>query len=615
MSARYSFEFRPAPESTPWRPLDSALAQWVRAHGGSGLLARTAAWASFAFGSGDTALPLSGDDAGRHGMAPLSADDIAALRMQILVGDAAEILQDAAVTPFVLDAKDRFYLRRNYADEVAVARLINARRNAYVEPAADPGASAALFHDEPTVGAQRQRDAVSAVLGRRLFVLTGGPGTGKTTTVLRMLLMLQRDAGKALSIQVAAPTGNAAQRLLQSLRKGKKDLLEHLVTPLPADLQPLLDAIPDADAQTLHRLLGFDPHRQVFRRGRLEPIAADIVVVDEASMVDLSMLRALLEATPTDATLILVGDADQLTSVAAGSALMDLVAVMEGENAADIVRLEHSFRAQRHLVPINQAVRVGDAAALDAALAAAGHDAVRRACATRRDLAIEIQRWTHALATLELRPTLPALPDIDTGADPVNSADLTIAAQRVAIALTALHALTQRQLLCALRENDFGALRVNDAIERGLKRAWKVPVDQAWYPGRAVMIVRNDYAADLFNGDVGVCLADSKGDQRVWFETSTADGGASARSVSTASLSVHEGAFAITIHKSQGSEYARAAVLLPADAENRILSRQLLYTGLSRAKQYIELWGTEAALLAAVANPVRRSGGLADRLT
>jgi exodeoxyribonuclease V alpha subunit len=609
MSARYTFDSRPAPESTPWRPLDSALAQWVRAHGGSGLLARVAAWASFAFGSGDTALPLSGDDAGRHGMAPLSADDIAALRMQTLVGDEAEMVQGAVVTPFVLDALDRFYLRRNYADEVAVARLINARRSAYREPAADPGAIAALFHDEPTVDAQRQRDAVSAVLGRTLFVLTGGPGTGKTTTVLRMLLMLQRQAGKALSIQVAAPTGKAAQRLVQSLRKGKKDLLEHLVAPLPADWQQLLDAIPDADVLTLHRLLGFDPHRQVFRRGRFDPIAADIVVVDEASMVDLSMLRALLEATPADATLILVGDADQLTSVAAGSALMDLVAVMEGENAADIVRLEHSFRAQRHLVPINQAVRVGDAAALGAAWAAAGHDAVRRECATRRDLAIEIQRWTSALARLELRPTLPALLDTDNA-----SAGSTIAAQRVAIALAALHALTRRQLLCALRENDFGALRVNDAIERGLKRAWHVPVDQVWYPGRAVMIVRNDYAAGLFNGDAGVCLADGKGDQRVWFETTTADGVASARSVSTGSLPVHEGAFAITIHKSQGSEYVRAAVLLPADAENRILSRQLLYTGLSRAKQHIELWSTEASLLAAVANPVRRSGGLADRL-
>jgi exodeoxyribonuclease V alpha subunit len=547
-------------------------------------------------------------------MAPLSADDIAALRMQTLVGDETEGAQGAVVTPFVLDAKDRFYLRGNYADEVAVARLIKARRSAYREPAADPGAIAALFHDEPAVDAQLQRDAVSAVLERTLFVLTGGPGTGKTTTVLRMLLMLQRQAGKTLSIQAAAPTGKAAQRLVQSLRKGKKDLLEHPVAPLSADWRELLDAIPDSDVLTLHRLLGFDPHRQVFRRGRFDPIAADIVVVDEASMVDLSMLRALLEATPADATLILVGDADQLTSVAAGSALMDLVAVMEGENAADIVRLEHSFRAQRHLVPINQAVRVGDAAALGAAWAAAGHDAVRRECATRRDLAIEIQRWTSALARLELRPTLPALPDIDTGTDHVSSADSTIAAQRVAIALAALHALTRRQLLCALRENDFGALRVNDAIERGLKRAWHVPVDQVWYPGRAVMIVRNDYAAGLFNGDVGVCLADEKGDQRVWFETTTADGVASARSVSTGSLPVHEGAFAITIHKSQGSEYVRAAVLLPADAENRILSRQLLYTGLSRAKQHIELWSTEASLLAAVANPVRRSGGLADRL-
>ena len=589
-----------------WRPLDRALAHWVRAHGGSAKLASVAAWASAADGMGDSALPLLGDTAGRHGMTPLTGAAVSALRADALVGDG----ESPQPTPFVLDADGRFALWRNHAHEVRIAAQVRARR----ATAQVPGAGTlvddleTLFHGDRATAVQRQRDAVAAVIGRRLFVLTGGPGTGKTTTVLRMLLMLQRQRTEPLLIQVAAPTGKAAQRLLQSLREGKKKLLE--AGALPVGWQPLLARIPDSEALTAHRLLGFDPRRNVFTRGSARPLAGDIVVIDEASMVDLGMLRALLDSVRADATLILVGDADQLTSVATGSVLMDVVGAMESQRAPELVRLEHSFRAELHLVPINDAVRTGQSDAFASAFAAAGTHARRESIDTPARLQRQLDRWATELSDLPIRPTLIAAP-----ADADVAERERIEQHNAAAAIAALHALTRQQLLCALREDTFGALGVNRGIEQRLRQHWGIPADQSWYPGRAVMITRNDYAARLFNGDIGIALGDDAGGLHVWFETTLADGRVAARALATGTLPPHDGAFAITIHKSQGSEYLRAAVLLPPDAAHRILSRQLLYTGLSRARRDVELWATDAAITAALAHPIVRVGGLSARLS
>lgn len=591
-----------------WRPLDRAVAQWVHVHGGSAQLAEVAGWASYADGLGDAALPLLGADAGRHGMTPPSADDVAALRGQALVSDGSRR------APFVLDAEGRFAFWRNHAHESAIALHVAQRRRAAV-----PVAAAALAADLDTLfahddaAAQRQRDAVAAAVGRRLFVLTGGPGTGKTTTVLRLLLMLQRHASAAPVIQLAAPTGKAAQRLLQSLRAGKAALRSG-ADALAKDWQPLLDRIPEQAALTLHRLLGYEPRRNRFTRGRARPIAADIVIVDEASMLDLAMLRSLLDAVRDDATLILLGDADQLTSVAAGSVLMDLVAALEREQAPELVRLQHSFRAQRELARLNEAVREGDVAAFAAAMAAAAPRAVQRPVSDAAALRAFAQDWAAALATLPLRPQLPSRDGGDaaaaTSAVPYQGSLFAPAVREPEqIAREALRSLGQRQLLCALREDMFGALAVNALIEVELRRLWQVDAESPWYPGRAVLITQNDYGQQLFNGDVGLCLADAEGRLRVWF-----DADAGARALAPESLPAHEGAFAITVHKSQGSEYAHVAVLLPPDPEHRILSRQLLYTGISRARERLDLCASTDVVAASLARPIRRAGGLAAKL-
>jgi exodeoxyribonuclease V alpha subunit len=432
-----------------------------------------------------------------------------------------------------------------------------------------------------------------------------------------MLAMLQRRARRPLSIQIAAPTGKAAQRLVQALRRGMIALREH-AAPLPADWQSLLDTIPDAAALTVHRLLGFEPWRNGFRRNAREPIAADVVVVDEASMIDLAMLRSLLAATNPDATLILVGDADQLTSVATGSVLMDIVAAFEAAPSGNLVRLQHSFRAERrHLVALNEAVRNGDIDAVQKTVAAAGNDIVLRNVESPRQLGERLKQWARELADdADLRPILTATrvtldPERALSDDEATGVTTT----RVEQVRGALAALARRQLLCALRETGFGALTVNAAIEHLLRSAWNVGENAEWYAGRAVIVTQNDYAAGLFNGDVGLCLADESGRLQVWFEAARAGrGDAGLRSLAPNTLPAHETAFAITIHKSQGSEYGAVAVLLAPDIDNRILSRQLLYTAVSRARRRVEVWSSGAVLQAAVSRAVERQGGLRERL-
>lgn len=603
-----------------WRALDRAVYRWVRLHGGDALLAATAAWTSLADGNGDSALSLAGDN--RHGMPTLAAGDIDRLRTDALVARAPA----ADPRPFVLDAANRFYLWRNYVQERDAADLILSRQAQTPTPAASDGNVDendldALFHGERGAAVEAQRQAVRGAIGRRLFVLTGGPGTGKTSTVLRMLLMLQRRAPAPLSIRIAAPTGKAAQRLVQALRSGKTSLRSHAAAPLSAQWHPLLDAIPDADALTMHRLLGYQPWRNAFRRGVHDPIAADVVVVDEASMIDLAMLRTLLAAVKPDATLILVGDADQLTSVATGSVLMDIVAALESRAAGDVVRLRHSFRAEQQLVAFNDAVRTGDGDAMRAAIAASAGAVVVREVAMPGQVGESLLRWARAIAgTAELRPVLHALRhesdprSAAADADGNPSAAATCALQ----VRGALTALARRQLLCALREGTFGAQLANAVVERALRKAWNAGADAEWYPGRAIIVTRNDYAAGLYNGDIGLCLADDAGNLRVWFEAARGDStGASSggvRSFPPNTLPVHESAFAITIHKSQGSEYRHVAILLPPEDDNRILSRQLLYTAVSRARESVELWTSAASLRAALDRPIERKGGLRERL-
>ncbi|WP_143006654.1 AAA family ATPase [Aquimonas voraii] len=700
------------------RAIDRAVARWVLAHGGSMLLARVAAAASRAEGEGDSVLVLAGDGSGRF-IAPLSEDALAALRNEPLVanvGQAARMAvggdSDATAAAhgwaFVLDGT-QFYLRRSFAHEQALAAMLRARRGdspasrigtgaatssagpgpALWDVEGDAGGDAAagvsaealerwidqLFGGDRSAAVQAQRAAVAGFMDRRLFVLTGGPGTGKTTTVLRMLLLRLRAHrqrfGAFPRLRLAAPTGKAAQRLAESLqsgaaalREGKRsasalaagsrmdsdessaatsstasaagtrvattatgpdalaaetramhartstgdstarpalDATEADATAFDTDWAPALDHVLAAEAGTLHRLLGSrGPARgHAWHSGRRLPL--DLLVIDEASMVDLALLRASFEALPEDAAVLLVGDAEQLASVGTGSVLRDLVEALQSDPRGDLVRLQHSFRAEAALQPLNAAIAAGDAAGFTEAAARAGEAFALRAVGDARRLQQALIEHTQRLHTaLDAGQVFAPLP-IDESA------------QRAAIA-RAHAALREVQLLCALREGPFGALACDAAIDSARKRRLGLPEGQAWYPGRAVIVLQNDYAAGLFNGDIGLCLRSADGSLRVWFEARGTEG-AGPRGLAPGALPLHGGGFALSVHKSQGSEYGEVALLLPPDPEHPILGRALLYTGATRARRALSLWSTEAALRTALSRPTQRVSGLAARLT
>jgi len=597
------------------RPIDRAFARWVRRHSGSELLERAALAVSRAEGQGHACAALAEESS----LAPQDGD---ALRHNPWVGDGS------AVTPFVLDRSGHLYTWRNWQHESLLGAGLRARAAAPAardeKPARDTQVLAAdiaeLFGGEDVRATRWQRAAAALAVGSKLFVLTGGPGTGKTATALRLLLMLLRHAHACglparPSLALAAPTGKAAQRLAQSLASGKRRLSAAL--PANSAFRALLDAVPHAEAGTLHRLLGYQVAQNVFARSERDPLAADIVLVDEASMVDLALMRALVTALRPDAVLILLGDPGQLAAVEAGSVLRDVVASVAqnavraahvrrlrgiidplppvAEDAAplagQVITLTHVWRAGSALQGALEALRDGDRAGFEAQLGTNAGDSVRlRQCENTASLRACAADW------LEKHSAIHAALFAD-GALPSQ----------------ALAHLRKLQVLCALRDGAFGARGINALLQRELAARHGFDADQAWYHGRPVLISRNDYAHDLFNGDIGVALHGPDG-MRVWFEVQQRDGSLGMRSFSPRALPEHETAWAITIHRSQGSEYEDVAVVLPPDAAHRILSRELLYTAVSRATRSVELWSTSAALAAAIGRPVRRIGGLLERL-
>lgn len=511
-------------------------------------------------------------------------------------------------SPLVLDGA-RLYLRRNWQAEQSIRASIAAR---LAQPCPTPAhlteTLSQLFGAcQPGAAPDWQKVACALAARKRFTLITGGPGTGKTTTVVRLLALLQSDPERQhtpLRIALAAPTGKAAARLGESIVSALLKLPEHLQQHIPTQ------------AVTLHKLLQV---RSKLAQDAVPELAVDLVVVDEASMIDLDMMARLLAAVPLSASLILLGDKDQLASVEAGAVMgqlcagadlgrytPDTLAWLAQTTGADLsawagdgsaltqqtimLRLSHRFAGDSGIGQLARAVNAGDVAGAEKLWRQApGWQAATATSVDRLQPDQPQDARLTALVKHGWQTWLRILQPLKTSACSDTQA------------LAALQEFTKFQVLCAVRDGPWGVNSLNKRIASSLG----LPLE-GWYAGRPVMVTRNDYNLKLMNGDIGLCLHQARG-LRVAFP----DGQGGMRWVLPARLDAVETVFAMTVHKSQGSEFDHVAMVLP-DRPVAVLTRELLYTGMTRAKARLTLVVPQAGvLLHAVAVKVLRSGGLA----
>ena len=488
---------------------------------------------------------------------------VAALAWPVEAAAWLREVQDSPLTPDVLRVEHGLiYLRRFHDLEISVAdRLIALASEPTSAPEAIDDLSEQMHLDDG------QRQAVRTCLASRLGVLVGGPGTGKTRTVATILAALLRDEGATPRIALAAPTGKAAARMGESIANAAA-LLE--------ESDPdLADSMRQIRPSTVHRLLGVRRGSAAFRHNASDPLHHDVVIIDEASMMSLPLSASLLEALSASTRLILVGDPDQLASVEAGSVLADLVAA-RGPISSCVAELtaNHRFGAGSAIGELAAAVRRGDVEGTRRALDTGGGASLHSSGSTARSIVEPV--------ALAMRQAALA-------------GDQTLTAEQ----------LDSVRVLCAHRRGPAGVARWNSLVE-----SWLGDVRPfSDYAGRPVMVTVNDAPRRLFNGDIGVVVEQPETGA---LEVVIPDG-ESIRHVPRVHLGRVETVHALTIHKSQGSEFDRVVVVLPS-ADSLLATRELLYTAITRARSSVTLIGSLDAVLAAVSRPTRRASGLRARL-
>ncbi len=463
---------------------------------------------------------------------------------------------------------ERFYFGRYYRYESELAAALKkriARAGRY------PAAASALQKIAPLVKDPQQKRAVDIGLNKSFSIVSGGPGTGKTTLVRTILRLLLEEHGSSLQIALAAPTGKAAMRLHESIFRQTVVGPETPPEPVPPSDLP-------AQAVTLHRLLGLGRFSNEPIFNRTNPLPFDMVIVDEASMVDLAMMARLVDALKPEARLILLGDRDQLASVESGAVLADCIDSLPD----NVAMLETSYRFSAGIADLAGAVKAGAA------------ERAWRLCSPSEAEGVSIagSDWFETIVDIYHGHMKRAAETVDAEAY-----------------LSLIQQFNCFRILCAVRRGRRGVEQINREIESRLVDLKEGP-GREWYRGRPVLITRNDSSHGLFNGDIGICLPDpDNGELRVWFESASN----SMRSFLPGQLPAHETAWALTIHKSQGSEFDEVCIVLP-EKDNPILCRELLYTAVTRAKKRIALVVGEELFRLTVARKTARRSGLADRL-
>lgn len=553
-----------------------------------------AALVSHAVGNSHVCLPLQ-TIAGKTVFKTISAyktPDLDTLRNRLLQWPATGTPDENK--PLVLDSENRLYLARYFNYQQTISQDLLQRNNALEEVNADR-ALPLLEKLFPATGEMDwQRLAASLALFKRLVIISGGPGTGKTHTVARILALLNNFGPTSLRIGLAAPTGKAANRLHESICQAKENLDDQLRASIPEN------------PQTLHRMLGVTKNSIDFRYNKNNPLHLDLLVLDEASMVDIPMMARLLEALPKTARLIILGDHDQLASVEAGSFFADLC----GENkkfacsqnlykqlklynkylnnmecvvspfSDSVVRLQKSYRF----------IKTSSIGELAEAVNTGNKEHFEKILCTRQENFTFVPLSGLNLYQWFSKTFLQLYQDISAHDNPAS----------------ALQCFNRFRILCALRDGPYGINAMNKMVEEMLAHKGVIPAaTDRWYRGQPVMIRCNHYGLQLFNGDTGILWPDEDNILLAWF--SRGDG--SLFPVAPSRLPDHETAYAVTIHKSQGSEFQEVLLVLPPE-DHQIITKELLYTGITRAKTNLTILADNAALQDSIQKRVTRHSGL-----
>jgi exodeoxyribonuclease V alpha subunit len=561
------------PLPSEFADIDRHFADFVARFGGDDMLVPlAAAMLSRSIREGNICLPLYTPpsppaDAGNAGLLEWPA----AKEWRSILANSKAVGGPDSQTPLVIDESDRLYLRRYWNYQLGLATALRAK--------------AARNQTASRGGSGTQTEAIDAAMTNALTIISGGPGTGKTTTVLSILArLLQEPRSERLRVALTAPTGKAAARLEETVRSG----LETLECP-----DEVKARIPRT-ASTIHRLLGVKGNSVYFRHDQRNPLPVELLVIDEASMVALPLLSKLFDSLSETCRVILLGDHDQLASVEPGAVLADIVdaAASPGSpliNAVVTLEKNYRFSERSGIHHLCGAVRQGD---------------VNQAMSILRE-----QSYPD-LVSSELREPRELAAQF---AGTVLAGFSTFAAEKAPAA--ALEKLKAFRVLSALRRGRLGVENLNRNIVRILHEAGLIPEPLASsYPGKPILITQNDYQLQLYNGDVGVLLPDVAATENpaqlwAWFigRENTL------RRFAPARLPQHETAYAMTVHKSQGSEFDRVLFILP-DGDAPVLTRELIYTGLTRARSQVEFWWNETVFAEAVKRRAERNSGLRDLL-
>lgn len=564
------------------------------------------------------------------------------LTTELLSFDAVSTPDSAILAPLILD-KGNLYLQRYYHYECEVAEhLIRlAQAPMHEKTSTDPLGDAKILLDQLfTSNAQQydwQKISTATALTKRLAVITGGPGTGKTTTVTKLLYLLTSQ--KNLTIRLVAPTGKAAARLSESIKASKQRLASELQHIAEDKLNSNMAQIPE-EAATLHRLLGVIPNSHQFRHHKDNPLRLDLLIIDEASMVDLPMMHKLLSALPAQASLILLGDQDQLASVEAGAVLADIcsglrVNLANGTNGWQMrySKQQAELLSQLTNYPLDNFIsddpQIGDSLCMlmhshrfigDAGIGQLA-EAVNQANLQR--IAQVWQTGYKELLWLEHNNINSSSNHSNLGLEALLAQSveqygsyLKLMSNSAVSAAEIIESFNQYRILCAMRAGEYGVEGINQSVSMSLAIAGLISPEQEFYAGRPVIIQSNDYNLGLFNGDIGLILPDESSDsKRLMAHFIQADGGL--LKVLPARLPSHETCYAMTVHKSQGSEFSHVSLVMPIRpslAQQQLLSKELVYTAITRAKHHFTCLGSQRIFEQASSRLTQRSSGLSERL-